>query len=189
MTESTNGNGFQDENSDPPQENAMREELRKRILKVIDEIDKGFERSMLMYTITFYVGIGVIIYSIVSTITFGQNTFNLVFGAVGVLDVISFLVFKPTEDLQKSRGNLAQLISAFLAWYSSMTAWGYLNKKLLDIEEPLISSLHQSSNRTLLDTVMFMAAIEFFVVGKQKEEQLKQILSIMKDIQERVQNK
>lgn len=189
MTTSTSNDSSKSNTSTQAQDNKMKEELRERILKVIDEIDKGFARSMLMYTITFYVGIGVVIYSIVSTIAFGQNSFNLIFGAIGVLDIIAFLVFKPTEDLQRSRGNLAQLISAFLTWYSNMTAWGFLNKKILesnDSNDFHIPLLHQSSKRTVLDTVVFMAAVEFFVVGSQKEEQLKQIQAIMKDIETRV---
>jgi hypothetical protein len=185
MTISTSGDSSQSNSSTQPQEIDMREELKKRILKVIDEIDKGFARSMLMYTISFYVGIGVVIYSIVSTIAFGQNSFNLIFGAIGVLDIIAFLIFKPTQDLQRSRGNLAQLISAFLTWYSNMTVWSHLNTKILNSNDFDIALLQQNSKRTILDTVVFMAAVEFFVIGSQKEEQLKQIQAIMKDIESR----
>lgn len=175
--------------AEQPKTTEMREQLRQKLLTVIDEIDKGFRRSMLMYTVTFFFGIAIILFSIVSTVVYGQNTFNLIFGALGVLDIVAFLVFKPTEDLQRSRGNLAQLISAFLAWYSGITAWGYMNKKILDADNMDMSLLQESSKRALLDTIIFMAAIDFFVVGKQKEEQVKQIQSLLKDIQDRLNAK
>jgi len=69
---------------------------------------------MTMYSIAFYSGVGLIFLSFIATLGFRENIISLFFGGAGVVDIVSFFVFKPAEDLQKSRGNLAQLITAFL---------------------------------------------------------------------------
>jgi hypothetical protein len=48
---------------------------------------------------------------------------NLYLAGLGAADVISFLIFKPAQALQVSRGNLAQLQAAFFAWINDVHNW------------------------------------------------------------------
>jgi hypothetical protein len=167
----------------------MMTDLRKKILRVIDEVDKGFRRVMLMYTIAFFVGVAVVLFSIISTVVSGTNMFTLIFGAIGALDVVAFFVFKPAEDLQKSRANLAQLVAAFMAWNNDMRSWAEIKqKKIKDgIDNTNINTIHDISRRMMIDTVATMMAIDIFVEGKQMESEVKRFQEIIKMFHEGMQ--
>lgn len=176
----------------------MLKNLRNRLLNVIDEIDRGFKRVMFMYTIAFYSGVSIVLFSIVSTVVNGSNTFTLIFGGVGALDVIAFFVFRPAEDLQKSRANLAQLVAAFMTWNNDMRSWADVKQKKIWIDGEQekdknnandINALHEISKRMIIDTVTIMMAIDVFVEGKQSGDEVKRFQDIMKTFQDGLQTK
>jgi hypothetical protein len=146
----------------------MTEELNNRILTVIDQIDKGFRRVMTMYTIAFYVGIGMIVVSVAATLYTKENMFALLFGGAGAVDVVAFFVFKPAEDLQKSRGHLAQLTSAFLTWFNDIYNWNASVAKVINTrdEQLNIVALQEISKTIIANTISIMEAIDKFVEGE-----------------------
>lgn len=161
----------------------MSEELRRRILRVIDEVDRGFKNVMQMYLIAFYMGIVLISAGSLATLYFGENKFLLLFGSIGILDVIAFVVFKPVEDLQRSRGNLAQLVAAFLTWYVDTANWNEvfegLGKRGADLEE-----FKKVSRISIVNTVTIMSAIELFVASKESLGKSGKIKAAMEEIME-----
>ena len=83
-----------------------------------------------MYIIAFAIGIILIGFSI--KLAFDSTTPNeylaTFFGAAGVFD-ISFLLYKPAKQIQRSRGNATQLWMAFLEWqYISIWSGKTYNK-------------------------------------------------------------
>jgi len=165
----------------------MNEELGTRILNVIDEVDKGFRKVMFMYTLAFYVGLGLIVFSCLGTLYFEDNLFLLVFGGVGVADVVAFFIFKPAEDLQRSRGNLAQLVSAFLTWYNDAHNWNQFLAKELGNQTCDLGVVKEVSKRSMVNTITIMSAIELFVASKLPGNAGEKMTTIMKDFEERIE--
>jgi len=167
--------------------------VKESILGVLFQIEKGFRRVMLMYTIAFYLGIGLIIFSVIATVLYGTDAYMLLFGGAGMADIVAFFVFKPTEDLQRSRGNLAQLTSGFIAWYNDLHNWNhavereFYNEDDTPIKKVNLETLKEISKRSILNTVTIMIAIECFVAkgGKDTEKALENITNVMKNFEER----
>lgn len=165
----------------------MRVELENRILNVIDEVDKGFRRVMIMYSLAFYAGLGLVIFSVVGTLYFKDNVFPLVFGGVGVADVVAFFIFKPAEELQRSRRNLAQLVSAFLTWYNDTHNWNQVLAKELVKPDYDIEVFKEVSKRSMVNTITIMSAIELFVASKLSTDASEKLKTIMKDFEEKIE--
>jgi len=85
--------------------------------KLYNRTTFSFAIVLIMYIIAFAVGIILIGFSI--KLAFYSTTPNeylaSFFGAAGVFD-ISFLLYKPAKQIQRSRGNATQLWMAFLEW-------------------------------------------------------------------------
>lgn len=170
--------------SDPPHVE-LREALEERILSVIDEVDKGFRRVMQMYTIAFYMGLGLILMAFLGSLFWQENPFLPLFGGVGLLDVVAFFVFRPVEDLQRSRGNLAQLVSAFLTWYNDTHNWNQVIMKELHKDDSDVGICREASQTNVLNTISLMAAIELFVASRENKEAGAKLTAILEDLQKR----
>jgi len=166
----------------------IQNELGTRILNVIDEVDKGFKTVMFMYTVAFYVGLGLIVFSFLGTLYFEDNIFLLVFGGAGLADIVAFFIFKPAEDLQRSRGNLAQLVSAFLTWYNDAHNWNQFLEKELRNQACEVGVFKEVSKTSMINTVTIMSAIELFVASKLPKNADEKLKTIIKDIEDRIDN-
>ena len=138
----------------------MSKEMHARIIGTLKDIDNGFKKVMVMYMITFYVGIGLILVACVGSLLAAGREFTLLSGSIGVIDVVAFLIFKPAESLQQSRGTLAQLISAFLTWYSDSKNSMQIYKKEMRRESDSINLYEKVSKRNVLNTISLMQAIQ-----------------------------
>jgi len=136
---------------------------------------------MWMYMVAFYLGIGLIVFSFVITIITGNNIF-LIFGGAGIADVVTFFIFKPAEELQRSRGNLAQVASCFMTWFNDIHNWNSLINfrfKTGDLDE---NKLEKISKLSVSHTVALMMAIEIFVAGKHMEKSKEKITELLNEI-------
>ena len=165
----------------------MNEELQGRILRVIDEVDHGFRKVMKMYSVAFYTGLGLIVFSGLSTLYFKDNMFLLLFGGAGLADVVAFFIFKPAEDLQRSRGNLAQLVSAFLTWYNDMHNWNQVLAKELVKQDYKLEVFEEVSKRSMLNTITIMSAIELFVASRSGNNAGEMLKTIKKDLEKKIE--
>ncbi len=165
------------------QPNHMRGELEDRILNVIDEIDKGFSKVMQMYSIAFYFGLGLIALSCGATLILDGNKMALLFGGVGIIDVVAFFIFKPIEDLQRSRGNLAQLASAFITWVNETHNANQFLRKELEKDDSDVHILHEVSKRNVTNTINIMYAIELLVASKMSNESGEEIRRIIRALE------
>lgn len=172
-------------NEDNPPHGELRGALEKRILRVIDDVDKGFQRVMQMYMIAFYMGLGLILMAFLGSFYWKENLFLLLFGGVGLLDVVAFFVFRPAEDLQRSRGNLAQLVSAFLTWYNDTHNWNQVIVKELRKDNSDVGICREASQTNVLNTISLMTAIELFVASKANKDAGANLTAILEDLQKR----
>lgn len=166
----------------------LREKLESRILKVIDEIDTGFKKVMMMYSVAFYTGWGLIIFSVVGKLYFKDNIFPLIFGGAGIIDVVAFFIVKPVEDLQRSRGNLAQLVSAFLTWYNDTHNWNQVVEKELRKPESDVTVFKEVSKRNVANTIAIMSAIELFVASRLSDGAGEKIKEFARELEEKIES-
>ncbi len=83
--------------------------FKRGLRETIDQIDAGFRITGIMYQVSFYAGILLILSSIPFAFLGKGSLLSIVFAGVGAADVIAFLVTNPPLQLQKSRADLAQL--------------------------------------------------------------------------------
>lgn len=168
----------------------MAEHLRKTILGVLEEIDKGFKKAMLMYLIAFYFGLFLILFSMMATLFTKEGLGNnnlLFFGGAGMIDIVAFFIFKPTKDLQKSRANLAQLVAAFIFWYINTRNWNVATEKEVRAEKTNIDNLEKISKRHLIDTISILLTMyNMFVEGKNRENVTENIDKAIMKLKERI---
>jgi hypothetical protein len=100
----------------------LRTGLQKGLLEVVEQIDRGYRITMWMYTAAFIMGLVMLATSMITALL-RENHSAVLLGGLGAADVITFLIFKPAQDLQASRGGLAQLQAAFFAWINDIHNW------------------------------------------------------------------
>jgi hypothetical protein len=106
---------------------AVASELKNALKKTLKQIDVAFQSTMRMYQISFYLGVVLIVAAIIVAVTQKETLIPVVFGTLGILDVITFFLVKPPERLQSSRASLAQLQAALYNWFmDSVNQHGYL---------------------------------------------------------------
>lgn len=122
----------------------------------IEQIESGYSSVMTMYKVAFYLGIFLILFSLVLAIWRGESLLPIVFGGLGIADVIAYFITKPPQDLQNSRANLAQLQAAYFNWFIDVYNWnsylshlnqtGQINfKNVKEVSETLL----QNTDKTM----------------------------------------
>ena len=124
--------------------------------RTIDQIDLGFRSTMMMYIVAFYMGIGLIVTSIVFAAVIDKTFLPIIFGVFGVVDVVGFFVKKPSQRLQGSRADLAQLQAVYFNWFVDVYNWnGYISilgqTKGLDYEKvkQISTTLLENTDKTM----------------------------------------
>ena len=144
----------------------MSNEFRKGLVKVIHQIEIGYSRVMTMYTIAFYVGIGLIILSVIASLVLKENVSALIFGGLGMADVITAFVFRPAQELQNSRGNLTQLQAAFFNWANDVRNWNAFLERLdtsVQIGQmPPYADFERVSLRMMANTAEMMRLVDLY---------------------------
>ncbi len=151
-------------------------ELRIGLTKTIDQMLTGFNRTMLMYTISFYLGVLMIVLAAIFAIFKGETLLPIVFAGLGTADMIGHFITNPPLKLEKSRADLAQLQAAYFTWYQDFRHWqGFLvdayNKKyalgFMQTSE-YIDVLRQVSDALMHNTQRTLSTIEKFAEAPDK---------------------
>lgn len=97
--------------------------FKSALRDTVKQIERGFRSTMVMYTVAFYLGVGLIVVAIAMAFVREKALLPIVFGSLGIADVIAYFITKPPQDLQFSRARLAQLQAAFFNWFIDYTNW------------------------------------------------------------------
>jgi hypothetical protein len=97
--------------------------FKSALRDTVKQIERGFRSTMVMYTVAFYLGVGLIVSAIAMAFVKEKALLPIVFGSLGIADVIAYFITKPPQDLQFSRARLAQLQAAFFNWFIDYTNW------------------------------------------------------------------
>lgn len=105
--------------------------------KTIIQINRGFQWTMYMYLSVFIVGIVLLSVSTYIAITTEKETIAAVFGGMGMASILSFFFSKTPIELQRSRGELAQLQAALFNWFIDLTNWNsfLLNNQTIKFDD------------------------------------------------------
>jgi hypothetical protein len=147
----------------------MAAQLRAGLVRVTEDIGRGFDRVMMMYTVTFYVGIALIVVSVISSFAptvAVDKTFPIAFGTLGIADVVSLFIFQPAEKLQISKGRLAQLQAAYISWINDTYNWNTLWEAEVAKENPSMEILQSISKAVMDHTEKLIRLIGLYVEGR-----------------------
>lgn len=144
--------------------------LRAGLQATITQMLIGYSRTMLMYSISFYIGIGLIIAAVVFAFLESEPLLPIVFAGLGTVDIIGYFVVGPPQRIQESRANLAQLQAAYFIWYQDFRHWGsYLNNEFTKYQNNLVNAadyhatLDSVSRILMKNTIQILNIIEVYV--------------------------
>jgi hypothetical protein len=122
---------------------------------------------MTMYTVAFYLGVALVLVSIFAALVLDSERAAAVLGGLGMADILAAMIFRPAQEVQNSRGDLAQLQAAFFSWFNDVFNWNqYL--QLIDREAsgrnvpPEFERLRKVSEAQMCTVARMMALIEEF---------------------------
>jgi len=95
----------------------------------------------------------------------------IAFGELGIADILGYFVYRPAEDLQISRGKLAQLEMAFLNWVGDAHNWSEVFRETFEkaaADDTLIEKTGKISQAMLLNVKDTMKAIDDYCEPKTK---------------------
>ncbi|MDQ2752548.1 MAG: hypothetical protein M3R72_05940 [Bacteroidota bacterium] len=96
---------------------------QQSLAKTNRETVKGFSSTMLMYQVSFYAGIALLVTAVVCGFIFKSSLFSIVFGSIGTLDLLTFFIANPPLRLQESRAEHTKLNAAFYSWFVDLFNW------------------------------------------------------------------
>jgi hypothetical protein len=99
------------------------ESYQHSLAKTNRETVTGFSSTMIMYQVSFYTGIAMIVAAIVFAFIIKSSLFSIVFGSIGTLDLLTFFIANPPMRLQESRSEHTKLNAAFYSWFVDLYNW------------------------------------------------------------------
>ena len=157
------------------------EEIRKKVMNIIpgmseEEVlnlvkgtiasaQRAFRTSLWMNVTFFSLGIALIILAAVSGVIRGEGTHAVIFGGLGIADVLLFFIFRPMKGVQDSIGNLVQIEIIFLSYYDQLTYWNIFADKQHNIDFATMEKINASIDKL---TTKALKDIQNFVEEKQE---------------------
>ena len=96
---------------------AVAKQMKLGLQATLEQIDRAYRSTMLMYQITYYLGVALIVVATGIAIVGQGPLLPAVFGTLGMVDILAFFLLKPQERLQASRSSLAQVQAALYNWF------------------------------------------------------------------------
>jgi uncharacterized membrane protein YkgB len=137
-------------------------EMKNGLRSTIDQINKAYLSTMLMYKVSFYLGVLLVLVAVAYAIFIQKPLLPLVFGGLGVGDFIAFFITKPPERLQDSRANLAQLQTALFNWFTDLVNQNSLMQLLLVEKKLDLPTMEKLSETLMAHTEKTMELIQKF---------------------------
>jgi hypothetical protein len=144
------------------------EKLKKNIEDVSDQIQNSFRDTRIMYWSIFILGIGLVLAAVPVAVLTKTELFSVLFGSVGVIDILAFFLKDPPQQLQKSRANLSKLQAAYYQWLVDATNWSVLLYNLSKSKDPKmgIDDMKKASDSYIASFSELMRAIDGGVQDK-----------------------
>ncbi len=139
---------------------AVANAMKKAIQITVKQIDDAYSSTMLMYTVTFYLGITLVILAAIVAVISKDTLLPTIFGTLGIADLVAFLITKPPERLQNSRASLAQLQGAFFNWFTDVYNWNTYLSLLQQQNKLELTQMQQISDILMTNTDKTMSMLQ-----------------------------
>jgi hypothetical protein len=114
-----------------------------------------------MYWSIFILGVGLVLAAVPVAVLTKTELFSVLFGSVGVIDILAFFLKDPPQQLQKSRANLSKLQAAYYQWLVDAANWSVLLYTLSKSEDKLgIDDMKKASDSYIASFSELMRAID-----------------------------
>ncbi len=133
--------------------------LKKSLIDNATGTLSAYNRVITIYTIAFLIGVALIITAIVFG-ALGETILAISFGAIGLIDIITYFVKLPANKIQESRSNLSQLQVVLLVWLKELINNDALCARILNTENPSIAAYKELSEISINNTSSLLKLIE-----------------------------
>jgi hypothetical protein len=107
------------------------DEVGKLILGTIAELKESFKSTLRLASILFYAGLAMTLVAFaVGVFAQGKEIISGLFGAGGLLTLISYVLMNPLDRIRNAAANLVQVQLAYLSYYKQLNLLGGGGEKL-----------------------------------------------------------
>ncbi len=135
------------------------DQLKKSLIANATGTLGAFNRVITIYTIAFILGVLLIVTAIVFG-AMGKTILAVSFGAIGLIDILTYFIKLPADKIQESRSNLSQLQVVLLVWMKELINNDALCSKMLNVENPSIAAYKELSEISIKNTATLLKLIE-----------------------------
>lgn len=135
------------------------EQLKKSLIKNATGTLAAFNRVIVIYTIAFIIGVGLIATAVVFG-AMGKTVLAVSFGAIGLIDIITYFVKLPANKIQESRSNLSQLQVVLLVWLKDFINNEAICSRRLNSANPSIAEYKELAEINIDNTGKLLRFIE-----------------------------
>lgn len=131
--------------------------IKSALSEVITDARRAYRYVLWMYTAAFVLGFVLIAVAIVFA-ALGKTILAIAFGAIGLIDLVVYFIYKPPLEIQNSRSNLIQLMLVLTNWFADMMNLNtYMSHHLADLS---LADLGDISEKQNANTEKMVALIE-----------------------------
>ena len=112
------------------------DKFKQGLRETIDQIDRSFSSTAVMYQVSFYFGLILILSSVVFAFLGKGALLPIIFAGLGSADVVTFFITNPPQQLQRSRADLAQLQLACFTWFNDYFNWNAAMNSINRMSDP-----------------------------------------------------
>lgn len=144
----------------------LQEDIQNSLSDSLGKINSDFQKVTILYLITFGLGILLILISIGYALFSPENPLTAsILGGVGILDLMTFTIFKPIEGIQNSRAKLAKILTAYICSINQIHNLNSAFSKLInnDIEKIDFDKLKLISDSMVADIVSILKSSAFSI--------------------------
>lgn len=142
---------------------------RQGLSKANHQTIRGFNATMIMYQVSFYLGVALIIVAMVFAFVVKSSLFAIVFGSIGTLDLLTFFIAKPPLSLQESRSEQAKLNAAFYSWFLDLYNWNSFYLQYSQKGEIInLETMKAVSDAQIINTEKLMSLISRHITTEAK---------------------
>ncbi|HAE14698.1 MAG: hypothetical protein H6546_06860 [Chitinophagales bacterium] len=127
--------------------------IKTSLQDVIKDAKRAYTYVLWMYILAFLMGVGLIVLSVVFAIQ-GKDILAIAFGGIGLIDLVTYFIYKPPLEIQNSRSNLAQLMIIITNWFADlMNLNTYMSNRnaIITLEE--IDQISEKQNQNTAKTI------------------------------------
>lgn len=150
------------------------DKFKEALQRTLDQIDKGYQSTMIMYQSAFYLGGVLIVAAAVLAVIGVEPLLPAILGGLGMIDFLGFFLTKPPKDLQASRANLAQLQAAYFNWFCDVSNWNSYLKLLGQQNQLSFEEMYRVSDTLLNNTERTLKMVEQYCDLDQPDEAVRQ---------------